>query len=151
MPFIAHRKGKSGNSDRFYLLGLQNNCRWWLQPWNSKMLAPWKESYDKSRQHIKKQRHLLLIKVHIAKAMVFPVVMYRCESWTIKKAEGWRIDAFKIMVLEKTLQCTLDYKEIKPVNPKENQPRIFSGRTDAEAETPILWPPDVKSQFTGKH
>ena len=90
-------------------------------------------------------------KVHIAKAMVFPVVMYRCESWTIKKAEGWRIDAFKIMVLEKTLQCTLDYKEIKPVNPKENQPRIFSGRTDAEAETPILWPPDVKSQFTGKH
>ena len=82
--------------------------------------------------------------------MVFPVVMYRCESWTIKRAECQRIDAFKIMVLEKTLQCTLDYKEIKPVNPKENQPRIFSGRTDAEAETPILWPPDAKSRLTRK-
>ena len=54
------------------------------------------------------------------------------------------------MVLEKTLQCPLDCKEIKPVNPKENQPWIFIGSTDAEAETPILWPPDVKSQFTGK-
>ena len=89
-------------------------------------------------------------KVHIAKAMVFPVVMYRCESWTIKKAEGWRIDAFKIMVLEKTLQCTLDYKEIKPVNPKGDQLWIFIGSTDAEAEAPILWPPDTKNRLIGK-
>ena len=59
-------------------------------------------------------------KIHIAKAMVFPVVMYRYESWTIKKAEGQRIDAFKL-VLEKTLESPLGYKEIKPINPKGNQ------------------------------
>ena len=66
--------------------GLQDYCGWSLQPWNEKTLAPWKESYDKPRQHIKKQRHTLLTKVCIVKAMVFPIVMYGCESWTIKKA-----------------------------------------------------------------
>ena len=63
----------------------------------------------------------MLAKVHIVKAMVFPVVMYRCESWTIKKAECQRIDVLTV-VLEKTLESPLDYKEIKPVNLKENQP-----------------------------
>ena len=75
----------------------------------------------------------LLTKVHIVKAMVFPLVMYRCESWTIMKAEYWRIDAFKLcVVLEKTLQSPLDCKEIQPVNPKGNQSWIFIGRTDAD-------------------
>ena len=82
-------------------------------------------------------------KVRLVKAMVFPVVMYGCESWTIKKAEHQSIDAFKL-VLEKTLEGPLDCKEIKPVNPKGNQSRIFTGRTDAEAEAPIFWPPDAK-------
>ena len=82
--------------------------------------------------------------VHIVQAMVFSIVMYGCESWTIKKAESQRIDAFKTVVLEKTLESPLDCK-IKPVNPKRNQPRIFIGRTDAEAEASILWPPDEKS------
>ena len=76
----------------------------------------------------------LLTKVHLVKAMVFPVVMYECESWTINKTE----------VLKKTLESPLDFQEIKPLNPKGNQSLIFIGRTDAEAETPILWPPDVK-------
>ena len=76
--------------------------------------------------------------------MAFSIVMYGCESWTIKKAECQRIDAFKTVVLEKTLESPLDCK-IKPVNPKRNQPRIFIGRTDAEAEASILWPPDEKS------
>ena len=57
MHFMANRWGNSGNSDRFYFGGLQNHCRWWLQPWNLKTFAPWKESYDQPRQHIKKQRH----------------------------------------------------------------------------------------------
>ena len=61
-----------------------------------KMLAPWKESYDQPRQHIEKQRHYFANKVHLVKAMVFPVVMYGCESWTIKKAECQRIDAFEL-------------------------------------------------------
>ena len=74
-------------------------------------------------------------------AMVFPVVMYGCESWTIKKAECQKIDAFKLW----TLESFLDGKEIKPVNPKGNQPLIVIGRTDAEAEAPILWPTCVKS------
>ena len=82
------------------------------------MLAPWKESYDKPRQHIKKQRHHLADKGPYIKAMIFPVVMYGCESWTIKKAEHQRIDSFE-MVLEKTLESPLDCVEIKPVILKE--------------------------------
>ena len=77
--------------------------------------------------------------------MVFSVVMYGCKSWTIKKAECQRINAFKCVVLEKTLESPLDCKEIKPVSPKGNQPRMPIGRTDAEAEAPILWLPNVKS------
>ena len=87
-------------------------------------------------------------KVHIVKAMVFPVVMYGCESWTIKNAEYWRIDTFELWVLEKILESPLDCKEIKPVNSKGNQPWIFIGRTDAEA--PVLWPPDAKSWLIWK-
>ena len=82
--------------------------------------------------------------VHLVKAMVFPVVMYGCQSWTVKKAERQRIDAFELW-LEKTLESPLDCKEIQPVHFKGDQPWVFIGRTDAEAETPILWPPDVKS------
>ena len=77
--------------------------------------------------------------------MVFPVVMYGCESWTIKKAERRRTDAFE---LKKILESPLDSKEVKPVHPKGNQSWIFTGRTDAEAETPILWPPDAKNWLT---
>ena len=83
-------------------------------------------------------------KVHIVKAVVFPVVMYRGESWTVKKAECRRIDAFELWCWQ-TLESPLDCKEIQPVHPKENQSRIFIGRTDAETEAPILWPPHVKS------
>ena len=92
---------------------------------------------------ILKSRDITLpTKVCLVKAMVFPVVMYGCESWTVKKAEWQRIDAFE---LEKTLESSLDCKEIKLVNPKGSQSWIFIERTDTEAETPILWPPDVKS------
>ena len=76
--------------------------------------------------------------------------MYGCESWTIKKAEHQRMDAFWTVMLEKTLENPLECKEIKSVNLKGNQPWIFSGMTDAEAEAPILWPPDVKSWLIGK-
>ena len=76
----------------------------------------------------------------------------RVQMWELDHKEGWvpKNRCFWIVMLEKTLESPLDSKEIKPVNPKENQPWIFIGSTDAEAETPILWPPDVKSQFTGK-
>ena len=82
--------------------------------------------------------------------MVFPVVMYGCESWIIKKAECPKNWCFWTVVLEKTLESPSDCKEIQPVHPKGNQSWIFSGRTDAKAETPILWPPDVKNKLIGK-
>ena len=80
----------------FYFIGLQNHCRWWPQPWNEKTFTPWKESYDQPRQHIKSRDITLPTKVHLVKAMVFPVVMYGHESWTIKKVEHWRSDAFEL-------------------------------------------------------
>ena len=88
--------------------------------------------------------------VHLVKAVVFPGVMYGCESQTIKKAECWRIYAFEAVVLEKTLESPFDCKKIQPVYPKGNQTWIFIGRTDAEGDAPILWPPDVKSWLIGK-
>ena len=89
-------------------------------------------------------------KVCLVKAMVFPVVMYWCESWTVKKAERWRIDAFWTVVLEKTLESPLDCKEIPPVHLKGDQSWVFIGRADVEAETPVLWPPGVKSWLIWK-
>ena len=86
----------------------------------------------------------LLTNVCLVKAMVFPVVIRGHESRTIKKAESRRIDVFKLWRW-RSLESPLDCKEIKPVNPKGNQSCIFIGRTDAEAETPILWPPDTKN------
>ena len=82
-------------------------------------------------------------KVRLVKAMVFPVVMYGCESWTVRKAERRRIDAFEL--LEKTLESPLDCKESQPVHSEGDQPWVFFGRNDAKAETPVLWPPHAKS------
>ena len=97
---------------------------------------------------ILKSRDITLpAKVHLVKTMVFLGVMYGCKSWTIKNGpKNW---CFRIVVLEKTLVSPLDSKEIKPVNPNGNQPSIFTGRTEAEAETPILWP-DAKSRLIWK-
>ena len=94
---------------------------------------------------ILKSRDITLpTKVHLVKAMVFPVVMYGCESWTIKSwaQKNW---CFWTVVLEKTLESPLDCKEIQPVHLKEVQSWVFIGRNYVEAETPILWPPDSKS------
>ena len=114
------------------------------------MLAPWKKSYEQPRQHIKKQRHYFANKDPSSQSYGFSrshawmwELDYK-ESWTPKNWCFWTI------VLEKTLDSPLDSKEIKPVHPKGNQSWIFTGRTDAEAETPILWPPDVKNWFIKK-
>ena len=145
---MANRWGNNGNSDRLYFLGLQNHCRWWLQPWNYKTLAPWKKSYD-NLDSISKSRDTMPTKVRLVKSMVFPVVIYGCgsdykESWVPKNWCFWTV------VLEETLESPLDCKEIQPVHPKGNKSWIFIGRTDAEAETPILWPPDAKNWLLGK-
>ena len=88
----------------FIFWGLQNHCRWWLQPWNWKPLTPWKKIYDQPRQYIKNRDITLPTKVHLVKALVFPVVMYGCESWTIKKAEDWRIDASELWCWRRLLR-----------------------------------------------
>src|SRR5574340_1072749 len=88
-------------------------------------------------------------KVRLVKAMVFPVVRYGCESWTVKKAERRRIDAFELWCWG-TLESPLDCKEIQPVHSKGDQSWVFFGRNDAKAETPLLWPPHVKSCLIGK-
>ena len=130
-----------------YFLGLQNHCRWWLQPWNWKTLAPWKKSCDKPRQCIKKQRH------HFAdKGLYSQNCSYSCHVWwELDHIEGWVPKKWCFwIVLEKTLASPLNSKEIKPINPKGNQPWIFIGRTVAKAEVLILWPPDGKNWLIGK-
>ena len=89
-------------------------------------------------------------KVCIVKAMVFPVVIYSFENWTVKKAECQRIDTFELWCWEKTPESPLDRKEVKPVNLKGDQPWIFARRTDAKAEAPVFWPSDANRQHIGK-
>ena len=101
-------------------------------------------------ESIFKSREITLsTKVCLVKAMVFPVVMYGCESWSVKKAEHWRIDAFELWCCRRLLS-PLDCKEIQPVHPKGDHSWVFIGRTDVEAETPILWPPDAKNWLIWK-
>ena len=113
--------------------------------------GPWKKNYDSLDSILKSRDITLPTKVHIVKTMVFLVVMYGCENWTIKKVEHQRTDAFKLWYWRRPFDSPLDYKKINPVNPKGNKSWIFIGRTDAEAETPILWPPDVKSRLIWKY
>ena len=99
-----------------------------------------------------KSRHITLpTKVHLVKPMVFLVVMYGCESWTIKKAKHWRTDALELWCWRRLLRVPWTARRSNQSIPKEINPEYsFFGRTDAEAEAPILWPPDEKSQLTGK-
>ena len=112
------------------------------------MLTPWKESYDQPRQHIKKQRHYFANKGPSSQSYGFSsshVWMWDYkESWAPKNLCFWTV------MLEKTLENPLDSKDIQPVHPKGNQSCMFIGRTDVEAETPILWPPDAKSWLIWK-
>ena len=108
------------------------------------MLAPWKKAVT-NLDSILKRDITLPTKVHIVIAIVFPVVMHGCESWAIKRAERRRIDAFELWCWRRLLKSPLDCKKIQPVHPKGDQSWVFTRRTDVEAETPILWPPHVKS------
>ena len=127
--------------------GLQNHCRWWLQPWNWKTFAPCRKSYDQTGQHIKKQRHYIANKGPPSQAYGFS--SSRVWMWELDYKERWvpKNWSFWTMVLEKTLESPLDSKEI---NPKGNQSWIFIGRIDVEAKTPIFWPPDAKNWLIWK-
>ena len=140
--------GKQWKQCQILFLGLQNHCRWWLQPWNWKMLSPQKKSYDQPRQYIEKQRHYFANKGPYSQSYDFS--SRHVWTWELAPKEGWVPEngCFPIVVLEKILESPLDYKEIQPVHPKGNQPWIVIGRTDAEA--PILWPPDAKNWLIRK-
>ena len=123
------------------------------------MLAPWKKSYgikawekgyDQPRQHIKKQRDYFATKGPSSQSYGFS--SSHVWMWELDYKESWALKnwCFWTVVLEKTFESPLDCKVIKPVHPKGNQSWIFIGRTDAEAETPILWPPDAKNWLIGK-
>ena len=142
--------GETMETVTLFFLGFQNHCRWWLQPWNLKMLAPWKKSCDQPRQDIKMQRHYFADTGPSSQSYDFSssnVWMWELdckESWVLKNWCFWTV------VLEKTLESPWDCKETKPVNPKGNQSWTFIGRTDAEAETPTVWPADANNWLLGK-
>ena len=114
------------------------------------MLASWKKSYDQPRQHIKQQRYYFADKGLSSQSYGFSSSHVR--MWELDHKEGWELKnwCFWIVVLEKILESPFNSKEIKLVNPKGNQSWIFIGRTDAEVEAPILWPPDAKNWLIGK-
>ena len=148
---MANRWGNGGNSVRLYFLG------------GSKITADGDYSHEIKRRlllgrkvmtnldSILKSRDITLpTKVHLVKAMVFPVVMYGCESWTIKKAEHWRIDAFELWCWRRLLRVPWTARRSNQSILKGDQYCVFIGRTAVEAEITILWPPDVKSWLIGK-
>ena len=151
---MANRRGKGGSSDRFPLLGLENHCRWWLQPWNQKMIASWQESDEKTRQCAEKQDITLLTKVHIVKAMVFPAVTYGCESWTKKKAERQRIDAFKLWCWRRLLRVPWTARRSNQSNLREINPEYLLEGMMLKLQYfgHLMWTADSmdKSQMLGK-
>ena len=144
---MANKWGNSGNSGYF-----------WGAPKSLQMVTvamklkdtPWKKSYDEPRQHIKKQRHYFANKGLSSQSYGFS--SSHVWMWELDYKESWALTnwGFWPVVLENTLESPLDCKEMQPVHPKGNQSWIFIGRTDAEAETPILWPPDAKSWLIWK-
>ena len=148
--FMANRWGNSGNSDRFFSLGFQNHCRWWLQPWNKRHLLLGRKALANLDSILKSRDTALSTKIRIVKDMVF--LSSQIWMWALGQKENWTLKSwcFWTVVLKKTLESPLDCKEIQPVSPKGNQPSIFIGRTETKAEAPILWPPDLKSRLIGK-
>ena len=120
--FMANRWGNSGNSGRLYSGGLQNHCRWWLRPWNWKTLTPWKKSYDQPKQHIKKQRHYFANKGPSSQGYGFSS-SHVWDSWTVKKAERRRIDAFELWCWRRLLRVpwtaeTSNQSILKEISPE---------------------------------
>ena len=138
---MANRWGNNGNRYRLYLgsskITADGNCSHEIKRCfllGLKVMT--------SLDNVLKSKDITLpTEVRLVKAMVFPGVMYGCESWTVKKAEHRRIDAFELWCWRRPWDC----KEIQPVHSEGDQPWDFFGRNDAKAETPVLWPPHAKS------
>ena len=144
--FMGNRWVNSGNSGWLYFSGLQITANGDCSHEIKRRLLLGRKVMT-NRDSIFKSRDITLpTKVCLVKAMVFPVVVYGCESWTVKKTECWRIDAFELWCWRRPLGC----KEIQPVHSRGDQPWNFFGRNNAKAETPVLWPPHEKSWLIGK-
>ena len=146
---MVHRRGKCGSSDISFSWA-PKSLQMVAAAMKSKDACSWKKSYDKPRQHIKKQRHYFTGKGLSSQSHSFS--SSHAWMWELDHKESWALKNwnFWTAVLEKTLESPLDCKESQPVHLKGNQSWIFIGRTDVEAETPILWPPDAKSWLIGK-
>ena len=143
--------GKQWNSDKTFFSWAPKSLQIVTAAMKLKELAPWEKSYDQPRQHIKKQRHYFASKGPSSQSSGFS--SSHVWMWELDYKESWAPKnwCFWTVVLEKTLKSPSDCKETQLVHPKENQSWIFIGRTDAEAEAPILWPPDAKNWLIGKH
>ena len=145
---MANRRGRGGSSNKFSLLGLQNHCGWWLQPWNQKTIVFRQVSDYKPRQCVEKQRHYSTDKDPYRHGHGLP--SGHARFWERDHKEGRRPKNWCLwtVVLEKTPESPVDSKEFKPVNLQGDQPWIFTGKTDAEA--PVFWSSDVNRQLIGK-
>ena len=143
---MTNRWGNNGNSERLYFIGLQNHCRWWLQPEIKRCLLLGRKVMTNLDSMLKSETLFCRQRSIQSKLSFF---QYRYE---LDHKKGWvsKNWCFWILVLERTFESPWDCKEIQPVSPKGNQPWIFIGRTDAKAEAPILWPLYVKSRLIGK-
>ena len=142
---MANRWGHNGNSDRLYFGGTPKSLQ--MVTVAIKLKDTWKKSYDSL---LKGRDFTLLTKVRLVKAMIFPVVMYWCESWTIKKAECQRINAFELWCWRRLLRVRWTARSSNQSILKEISPEYSFGRTDAEDEAPVLWSLDVKNWLIGK-
>ena len=148
---MANRWGNNENSDRLHFGRLQNHPEWWLAAMKLTHLLLGRKVMTNPRQHTKKERHYFPDKGP-SSFQRYGFSSSHVWTWELDYKESWMPKnwCFWIVVLAKTLESPLDCKEAKPVNPKGNQSWRLIGRTDVEAEAPILWPPDVKSWLTGK-
>ena len=142
---MVNRWGNNVNSDRLYLGGSKITADGDCSREIKKMLAPGTKSYDQPRQHIKNRDITLPTKVHIVKAMVFPVVMYGCESWTIKKAEHQKTDAFELWYRRRLLRVPWPTSRSNQTILKEISPECSLEEPMLKLKLPTLWPPDAKS------
>ena len=142
---MANRWGNSGNLADFIFLGSKITTDGYCSHEIKRCLLLGRKVMTNLDSILKSRDITLPTKVHLVKAMVFPVAMYGCESWTIKKAEHQRIDAFELWCWRRLLRVPWTARRSNQSILKEIKSRVFIGRTDVEAETPILWPPDAKN------
>ena len=147
---MGNRWGNRGNSDRLHFLDSKITADGDCSREIKRRLLLGRKVITNLDSILKNRDITLPTKVRLVKAMVFPVVMYGCDSWDYKESWVQKNWCFWTVVLEKTLESPLDCKDIQPVHPKGNQSWIFTGRTDAKTETLVLWPPDAKSWLIWK-